>query len=111
MEKNLQISVLLDVYGGLLTEMQKNSLDLYYNEDLSLSEIAEHENISRQGVRDSIKRGEAELIRLEQALGLYETQNSCDKKLSAALSLLETAPEFDTKQEIADILSEIKNNL
>lgn len=111
MEKNLQISVLLDVYGGLLTEMQKNSLDLYYNEDLSLSEIAEHENISRQGVRDSIKRGEAELIRLEQALGLYEKQNGCDKKLSAALSLLETAPEFDTKQEIADILSEIKNNL
>ena len=111
MEKKLQISVLLDVYGGLLTEMQKHSLDLYYNEDLSLSEIAEHENISRQGVRDSIKRGEAELIRLEQALGLYEKQNGCDKKLSAALSLLETAPEFDTKQEIADILSEIKNNL
>ena len=111
MPKELKFVLLLDCYGELLTIKQREYMELYYCEDLSLSEIAEHENISRQGVRDSIKRGEAELIRLEQALGLYEKQNSCDKKLSAALSLLETAPEFDTKQEIADILSEIKNNL
>ncbi len=68
--KNLNLSVLLDFYGDVLTEKQKNVMELYYNEDLSLSEIAEHENISRQGIRDSIKRGEEIVVELEQKLGL-----------------------------------------
>ena len=71
-EKNLRFSVLLDHYSPLLTEKQRNVIDLYYNEDLSLAEIAEHENITRQGVRDSIKRGEQTLFELEAALGLAE---------------------------------------
>lgn len=58
MEKDLSIAVLLDFYGDLLTEKQARAIDLYYNEDLSLAEIAEPLGISRQGVRDSIKRGE-----------------------------------------------------
>lgn len=72
MSKNLSISVLIDFYGDILTEKQKNVLELYYNEDLSLSEIAEHEKISRQGVRDSIKRGEETLLELEEKLRMSE---------------------------------------
>lgn len=68
--KNFQISLLLDFYGDILTDKQKDVIDLYYNEDLSLSEIAEHECITRQGVRDSIKRGEAVLLDMEERLGL-----------------------------------------
>ena len=59
-----------DFYGETLTEKQRELFDLYYNEDLSLSEIAEHAGITRQGVRDSIKRGEAQLLEMEQKLGL-----------------------------------------
>lgn len=70
MSKNLNLSVLIDFYGDILTEKQKNVLELYYNEDLSLSEIAEHEHISRQGVRDSIKRGEETLLNLEEKLAM-----------------------------------------
>lgn len=60
--KNLEIPFLLDFYGEMLTEKQRNCLAYYYEEDLSLSEIAENEGISRQGVRDSIKRAEAQLL-------------------------------------------------
>ncbi len=52
MAKNLEISYLLDFYGECLTEKQRSFIDFYYNDDLSLSEIAENENITRQGVRD-----------------------------------------------------------
>ena len=68
--KNLDISVLLDFYGDMLTEKQREVIGFYYNEDLSLSEIGELEGITRQGVRDSIKRGEAVLLEMEERLGL-----------------------------------------
>ena len=68
-EKNLKVSYLLDFYGALLTDKQRDAVDLYYNEDLSLAEIAEHTQITRQGVRDAIKRGEELLFMLEEKLG------------------------------------------
>ena len=68
--KNLEISFLLDFYGDMLTEKQRDVVELYYNDDLSLSEIAENEGITRQGVRDSIKRAEAQLLEMEERLGL-----------------------------------------
>lgn len=73
MAKNLDVAVLLDFYGGMLTDKQRDVIDLYYNQDLSLSEIAEHEGITRQGVRDSIKRGEVFLFELEDKLGLFDS--------------------------------------
>ena len=72
MGKNLYISSLLDVYGEFLSEKQRNLTEHYYNEDLSLSEIAANEDISRQGVRDSIKRGENILTELEEQVGFAE---------------------------------------
>ena len=71
MAKNLNISVLYDFYGEMLTEKQKEVIELYYNEDLSLAEIAQNSGITRQGVRDSIKRAEAQLLECEEKLGLW----------------------------------------
>lgn len=64
--KNLYISALLDVYGDFLSEKQKTLTEYYYNDDLSLSEIAENEGITRQGVNDLIKRAEAQLKAFEE---------------------------------------------
>ena len=66
MAKNLEISILLDYYGQMLTEKQLEVAQLYYNEDLSLAEIAQLANITRQGVRDSIKRAEHALREMEE---------------------------------------------
>ena len=70
--KNLHMALLFDFYSGLLTEKQKDVIDLYYNEDLSLSEIGEHMNITRQGVRDDIKRAEDTLIDAEEKIGFLK---------------------------------------
>lgn len=68
-QKNLEFSVLLDYYGAVLTDKQRAILTEYYNEDLSLAEIAENYGITRQGVRDAIKHGEATLTDMESRLG------------------------------------------
>ena len=66
MEKNLHISALLDVYGAFLGEKQRKLTAYYYNDDLSLSEIAENEGITRQGVNGQIKRAVKSLNALEE---------------------------------------------
>lgn len=70
MAKNMEIAFLVDFYGDMLTEKQRDMIELYYDDDLSLSEIAENEGITRQGVRDSIKRAESQLLEMEDRLGL-----------------------------------------
>lgn len=69
--KRFEISALLDTYGALLSDRQRDVLDLYYNGDLSLAEIAEDTGITRQGVRDALKKGEAELMAYEEKLGFH----------------------------------------
>ena len=68
-QKDLTFSVLLDYYGPILTEKQRAILTEYYDQDLSLAEIAENYGITRQGVRDAIKHGEATLTEMENSLG------------------------------------------
>ena len=72
MAKNLEISYLLDFYGQVLTEKQREVMEQYYNDDLSLAEIAANFGITRQGVRDSIKRGETILLDLEEKVGFAQ---------------------------------------
>ena len=69
-EKNMRLAVLLDFYGDVLDEHTRNIMTAYYEDDLSLAEIAEDEGISRQGVRHVIKKGEEELEFLESKLRL-----------------------------------------
>lgn len=77
MAKNLDFVILLDIYGNMLTDRQRDVMELYYWEDLSLGEIAESNNITRQAVRDSIKRGEMTLAEFEEKLGLAEKIVRC----------------------------------
>lgn len=85
MGKDLIYADLLCVYGDMLTDKQRDVLELYYNEDLSLAEIAENTGISRQGVRDSIKRGEETLQYFEQKIGLLRKQKQFDDAMGMIL--------------------------
>ena len=67
--KDLHVSSLLDVYGAFLSDKQRELVEYYYNDDLSLSEIAENVGITRQGVRDSIRRAVAQLYSWEEKVG------------------------------------------
>lgn len=82
--KNLLLPCLLDIYGVLLTDRKRELLDYYYEEDYSLSEISELTGISRQGIRDSVKKGEALLIDYEEKLGLYAKKKAAQAALSKA---------------------------
>lgn len=95
-DKRLMQSMLLDFYGELLTDKQRECFDLHYNEDLSLSEIAEQSGISRQGVWDNIKRAEAALMDVEEKTGLirrFSETRSAIEELREKLSELETLSE------------------
>ena len=83
--KDLGIGHLLDFYGNTLPEDQRDVLTAYYFEDLSLAEIAEGRGLTRQGVRASIKRGEKQLLFLEERLGLCGEYRDREKTLSEAV--------------------------
>lgn len=107
-EKNLKLACLLDFYGEVLSERKQSVLSLYYNEDLSLAEIAAEIGISRQGVRDLIKKAEDELLFLEEKLGLQKKLNEALTQSDKIFELLrnEKASEELTSQmrELVQIL-------
>lgn len=105
MAKDLSMSVLLDFYGELLTPKQTEALDLYYNQDLSLAEIAENMGVSRQGVRAFIKQGEAHLENFEEKLGMAKRF----AEISKLVSELEKC--FPEKSDITKKIEEIKKRL
>lgn len=85
--KNLEITFLLDFYGEVLSSRTREMLEMYYCDDLSLSEIAENIGISRQGARQSIKKGEEELLLLEAKLGLANRHLALKQVAGTLLSL------------------------
>lgn len=109
--KNLEISLLLDFYGDMLTEKQRDVVELYYNEDLSLSEIAAHSGITRQGVRDSIKRAESVLLDLEERLGLArkfrQIQDGLDQIIRNAKQIGDYSSRYGISKEISERSAEI----
>ncbi len=104
--KNMKLPILLDVYGALLTERQYELLDLYYNEDLSLSEIAENTGLSRQGVRDAVKKAESELAGFEEKLGFAEKKEETDRLLAEAQRLA-TSLSPEESAELLRIINEL----
>ena len=96
-EKNLQIGYLLDFYGDILPERKRSVMDMYYNEDLSLAEIAAEIGISRQGVRDMIKKSEDELKFYEEKLGLAQKLKRAEEsanRVSESSSAMELPSDF-----------------
>ena len=111
MDRKVEISVLCQIYGKLLTEKQLNIMDNYYNLDLSLSEIAENEGITRQAVRDIIKKGENKLFEFEEKLGIMKKTMKQEEKIASILSELTKIQKKFTDEQIAEILEHIKTEL
>ena len=86
-EKNLAVCDLFDRYGSVLSDRHREVLDFYYNQDLSLAEIAAEVGISRQGVRDAIKKAEEELFFLESKLHLNDTAKALREAAERLLAL------------------------
>ena len=109
-EKNLNIGFLLDFYGDLLPERKHSVMDMYYNEDLSLAEIANELGISRQGVRDIIKKSEEELFFYEDKLKLATRLKNIEASASE-LKQLSDSQELsnEIKEKISELVNAIKN--
>lgn len=99
--------MLFDFYGELLTEKQKLILDLFYNEDYSLGEIASEIGISRQAVHDAVKRSEQSLLHYEEKLGLVEKFLHEQERLSRLSTLVRKAYETGDTGILVDAIAEI----
>lgn len=106
-DKILEISLLYDFYGQLLTNKQRDIIELYYGDDLSLGEIAETVNISRQGVYDLLKRSEKQLYHYEEKLKLVERFMEQRKKIKEACALLDSMGGSDDIDRIKKLLNEV----
>lgn len=91
--KNLDFALMLEIYGRLLTEKQRRFMEFYYWDDLSLGEISQNEGVTRQAVRDGIKRGEQLLRDFEKKLGLAEKISECRKIFIDIYNAAEELPE------------------
>jgi predicted DNA-binding protein YlxM (UPF0122 family) len=102
--KHIKMVLLMDYYGAMLTDKQQDMMDLYYNHDMSLAEIAQEFDVSRQAVMDSVKRGENILTNCEEKLGMAQKFQNLKKEINACISLNQKK---DT-QQVAKKLTEIK---
>ena len=94
--KDLSMSYLLDFYGDVLTDKQRDMMQQYFNMDLSLSEIADNFNITRQGVRDAIKRGETVLLELEEKVGFAQKYRDIIDNIEQIRALAQNISFFNT---------------
>ena len=101
MDKNVRISMLLDIYSKLLTEKQADTADLYYNQNLSLSEIADEIGITRQAVRKSLIEAEKNLLEYEDKLRILEKQNERKNKIDNILKII-------NDEKIARLIDELR---
>lgn len=106
-DNKLEISMLCDIYGTLLSTKQREALELYCDEDYSLSEIAENAGISRQGVRDQIIHAEAQLSGYERKLGLFEKY----RRVSELLNVLAAADAVRADETLAGAIQSIQRIL
>jgi predicted DNA-binding protein YlxM (UPF0122 family) len=111
MEKNIEIALLLDFYGSLLTKRQFESLDLHYNNDFSLAEIGEEFKISRQGVFENIKKGKETLMEYEEKLGLIGRFISQKKLVNQAYEAINEVLEIELDNKSKSKIDLVKVNL
>ena len=111
MDKKIEVSILCQIYGKLLTEKQYNFIDDYYNNDLSLSEIADNYGITRQAARDNIKKGENKLFEYEEKLGIMKTTLKNEKTIEEVLMQINSIQTNYSDKKIAKILENVKKQL
>ncbi len=106
MAKNMSLVPLFDLYGNLLSPRQYDAFDLYYNEDLSLSELAENLGVTRQGVLDNIRTAEKKLVNYEEKLGFAKKQSKYSTVVADILEMIENSePSEETNQKIKEALN------
>ena len=105
--KSFEDSLLLDFDGNLLTDKMRATLDMYLNDDLSLAEIAEEEEISRQGVHDKVKRALAQLKDYEDKLGLVKRFLEQKESVSEAIALIDNKKYEDARKVLSKLSEEI----
>ena len=111
MEKKVEVSMLCQLYGKLLTKKQYEFIDDYYNNDLSLSEIAENNEITRQAARDIIKKGEKKLFEYEEKLGCMKRTLNQEKRIEKVLFELTKIQKNYSDKQVANVLESIKKEL
>ncbi len=111
MEKKVQIGMLCEIYGKLLTKKQYSILNDYANADLSLTEIAENNNITRQAVNDIVKKGENKLLEYEQKLGIMKKTINQEKQIQNILSELNKITDASSDKKIEKILNSVRKEL
>ena len=111
MAKDLHFTMLLDVYGALLTEKQRETLEFYYNDDLSLGEISEETGITRQGVMNCIKKTEQRLVELENQLGLVKRFEELKSDIEALEEMVLDVCDKAKVNDIKLLIDSIKNKL
>lgn len=111
MEKKVQIGMLCDIYGKLLTKRQYNILNDYANGDLSLTEIAENNNITRQAVNDIVKKGENKLLEYEQKLGIMKKTINQEQTIQNVLSQISKITSDSSDKQIEKILNNVRKEL
>ena len=109
--KKVEVSILWQIYGKLLTEKQYQIIDNYYNKDYSLSEISENEGITRQAVRDIIKKGEKKLFEYEEKLLFMKKTINQEKLVENILSQLNKIQKDSSDKKVNNILEEIRKEL
>ena len=111
MGKKVEVSMLCQIYGKLLTEKQFEFIDDYYNNDLSLSEIAENNNITRQAVRDIIKKGESKLFEYEEKLLIMKKMRDQEKQIQGIIEELNKIKDTSSDKKIEKIISNVTREL
>lgn len=111
MERKVTLSMLINIYGKLLTDNQLAILADYADNDLSLSEIAENNNITRQAVNDIIKKGENKLLEYESKLGIMKKTLDEEKQIQKILIELGQIKSNSSQKEIDKILEGVRKQL
>lgn len=108
LSKLVEISELLEIYGGLLTDKQKEVMQLYYDEDLSLGEISQELHISRQAVHDTLKKSEKFLYNYEEILHLHDKMMQIKNNFKEIRNELKYLSELIYKKEQAASVEIVK---
>ena len=106
-EKSVRTDLVLDFYGNLLTPKMRRTCESYYNDDLTLAEIAESEGFSRLGVHDTVKRAERQLDEYEEKLGLLELFEKQQAKAKRALAHLKDGDAIKAAKELEELIEEM----